>query len=193
MGLHQAEGRVVADRADVAEMIGKPLEFRKQRPQPDRAVRHRKLQRRFGGLRKRIGIGDGAVARYASGELSAALDAGAAHQPLDALVGISQPLFQPDHGLPAGGKAEMSGLDDARMHGTDRNLMQAIAFRRQEAVGRRRRQRVDAISQAESVRPNGCDRARGGCPASLPPTNPNRSLTVRSNRSAGGWCWPTEG
>ena len=39
VGLHQAEGRVVADRADVAEMIGKPLKFCKQRPQPDGTVR----------------------------------------------------------------------------------------------------------------------------------------------------------
>ena len=67
-----------------------------------------------------------------------ALEVGAPHQPFDTLVGISQPLFQPDHGLPAGGKAEMSGLDDSRMHGTDRDLVQAIAFDRQEAVGRRR-------------------------------------------------------
>ena len=36
VGLHQAEGRVVADRADVAEVVGEPLEFRQQRPQPDR-------------------------------------------------------------------------------------------------------------------------------------------------------------
>ena len=31
MGVHQREGGVVADRADVAEMIGEPLEFRHQR------------------------------------------------------------------------------------------------------------------------------------------------------------------
>ena len=47
----------------------------------------------------------------------------------------------------------MSGLDDARMHRADRNLMQAIAFRREETVGRRRRQRVDAISQREAYTP----------------------------------------
>ena len=153
MRVHQGERGVVADRADVAEMVGEPLEFRQQRAQPDCAVRHDKLQRRLGGLRKRIGIGDGAVARYASGELDGALETGAGHQPFDTLVGISQPLFQPDHGFPAGGKPEMSGLDDARMHRTDRNLMQAVAFDRQEAIGRRRRQRVDAISQREAHAP----------------------------------------
>ena len=169
MRVHQREGGVVADRADVAEMVGKPLEFREQRPQPDRAIGHDKLQRRLGGLRKRIGIGDRAVARYASGELDGPLETGSGHQPLDALVGVSQPLFQPDHGLPAGGKPEMPGLDDSGMHGTDRDLVQAVAFRRQEAIGRRFRQGVDAISQRESVRPNDRDRARGGYRASLPP------------------------
>ena len=62
------------------------------------------------------------------------------HQPLDALVGISQPLFQPDHGLAARGEAEMSGLDDSGMHGTDRDLVQAVAFDGEEAIGRRLRQ-----------------------------------------------------
>ena len=37
MGVHQREGGIVADRADVAEMIGEPLQFRQQRAQPDRA------------------------------------------------------------------------------------------------------------------------------------------------------------
>ena len=129
MGVHQRKGGIVADGADVAEMVGKPLEFRQQRAQPDRAIGHDEFQRRFGRPRKRVGIGDGAVARHASGELDGALEAGAGHQPFDALVGISKPLFQPDHGLAAGGEAEMSGFDDARMHRTDRNLVQAVAFR----------------------------------------------------------------
>ena len=75
------------------------------------------------------------------------------HEPLDALVGISQPLLQPDHGLAAGGKPEMPGLDNSGMHGTDRDLVQAVAFRRQEAIGRCVRQRVDAISQREAYAP----------------------------------------
>ena len=34
VGVHQREGRVVADRADVTEMIGDALELRHQRAQP---------------------------------------------------------------------------------------------------------------------------------------------------------------
>ena len=69
---------------------------------------------------------------------AARVDGRARHQPLDALVGVAQPLFQPHHGLAAGGEAEMSRLDDSGMHGTDRDLVQAVAFGRQKAIGRSR-------------------------------------------------------
>jgi hypothetical protein len=63
---HQCERGIIADRADVAEMAGEPFKFGEQ-AQPRRAIGHRKLQRRFGCARKRIGIGNGAVAGDASG------------------------------------------------------------------------------------------------------------------------------
>src|SRR5260221_7681509 len=101
MRVHQCEGGIVADRADVAEMIGKPLELRQQSAQPNRAIRYDKLQRRFGRSRKCKSIGDGAVARRAPGELDSALKIGSDHESLNTLVGISEPLFQSDYGLPA--------------------------------------------------------------------------------------------
>ena len=60
--VHQRERGIVADGADVAEMVGEPLEFRQERTQPDGAIRHHKFQCRLCGLRKCVGIGDGAVA-----------------------------------------------------------------------------------------------------------------------------------
>ena len=108
-------------------MIGESFQFGGERAQPDRAIGHGQLQRGFGGLRKRIGVGDGAVARDAAGELRGPGQIGAGHQALDALVGIAQPRFQPDHGLAAGGEAEMAGLDGARMHRADRDLVHAVA------------------------------------------------------------------
>jgi len=63
----------------------------------------------------------------------------------------------------------MAGLDDAGMHRTDRNLVQAIAFRRQELVTRRHRRGIDSISQREAHVPTiviepgaGIGRAVGG-------------------------------
>ena len=153
MCVHQRKGRIVADGADVAEMIGEPLEFCQQRAQEHGSIRHGEIQSDFSRARKRVSVSHGTVTRNAAGELNAAREAGAAHQPVDALVDVSKPLFQPDHGLAAGGKAEMSGLDDTGMHRADRNLVQAVAFRGQEAIGRRPRQRVDAIPQWETHAP----------------------------------------
>src|SRR5258706_8736997 len=127
MRVDQREGGIVTDAADVAEMVGEPFEFCEQSTQPYRAVRHDKFEGSLSRPRKRIGIRDGAVARYASGELASQLNISSDHEPLDALMGISQPLFQPHHGLPARGKSEMARFDDAGMHGPDRNLMQAVA------------------------------------------------------------------
>src|SRR5262249_19699742 len=58
----------------------------------------------------------------------------ARHQPLDALVDISQSLFEADHGFPTGGEAEMARLDDSGVDGTDGDFVQAFALHRQELV-----------------------------------------------------------
>src|SRR5690606_40909852 len=47
-------------------------------------------------------------------------------------------LFEPDDGLAARGEAEMTRLDDAGVDRADGNLVQVLALRRQEAVGRAR-------------------------------------------------------
>ena len=50
---------------------------------------------------------------------------------------IAEPFLEPDDGLAVGRKTEMSGLDDPRMHGADRDLVQRLAFHGQEAVNGR--------------------------------------------------------
>ena len=74
VGVHQRERGVVADRADVAEMVGEPLELGHQRAQPDRARRRLDAERRLDGAGEGERIGDGAVARDAAGELRRALE-----------------------------------------------------------------------------------------------------------------------
>ena len=61
-GVHQREGGIVADRPDVAEMVGKPLEFCQKSAEPNRAIRHHHLQRGFDRPRKGKRIRDRAVA-----------------------------------------------------------------------------------------------------------------------------------
>ena len=64
------------------------------------------------------------------------IERGAAHQGLDALVHVPEPLLQPHHMLAVGGKSEMTRLDNAGMHGADRYLVQALAFDGEESIGR---------------------------------------------------------
>ena len=125
---------VVADGADVAEMIGQALELGHQRAQIDRARRDLHLQRGFRGLREGKGIGHRAVAGGAPGQLRRVVERGAGAQLLDALVHIAEPLLQPHDMFAIGGETEMSGLDDAGMHRADRDLMQAFALGWQEFV-----------------------------------------------------------
>ena len=71
--------------------------------------------------------------------LAASIKCRAAISDFDALVHVAEPLLQPHHSLAVGGEAEMARLDDAGMHRPDRNLVQALAFGRQEFVRRRLR------------------------------------------------------
>ncbi len=61
---------------------------------------------------------------------------------------IAEPLLQPHNEFAIGGEAKVSRLDDAGVHGPDRNLVQPLAFRRQEDV---RRRRLRALLLAERM------------------------------------------
>ena len=78
--MHQRESGVVADSADVAEMVRQALELGHQRAQVERARWRRYVQRGFGGLRKGVSISDGAVAGSARGQLRGGVKRGAVHQ-----------------------------------------------------------------------------------------------------------------
>ena len=125
---------IVADCADVADVVRHALQLGHDAPQQDRPRRHRPAERRLDGPGVGPGIRDRAVARQAAGQTRTALDIGADEKPLDALVHVTQPLLEPHHRLAVGGEAEMAGLDDAGMDRADRNLVQALALDRQERV-----------------------------------------------------------
>ena len=125
MRMHERERRVVADGADIAEMVRQPFELGHQRPQIVRARRRFDVRGGFDGMSEGDAVGDRAVAGRAGGEPRRLFDRRAGHQRLDALVHIAEALLEPHHRLAAGGEAEMSRLDDAGMHRTDGNLVQA--------------------------------------------------------------------
>jgi hypothetical protein len=153
--VEQRESGVVADRPDIAEVVGEALEFHQERAKPCCATRRLDLQRCLGCAGKCERIGDRAVSRNTSCEFRATGEIGACHQALDALVRVAEPFFESHDGFAARGEAEMSGLDDACMHGAYRDPVQMLAFDWQERVGRHAGQDALGIPQrmAESPAP----------------------------------------
>jgi len=133
-GQDRHDAGVVADRAHVAHMVRKPLQLGHDAAQQDGARRHVPAKRRFGRQREGEAIGDGAVARDARGDFAGLSEGCAGAERFDALVDVAQPLLQPRDGLAIAGEAEMAGLDDARMHGANRDLVQAGAVHGKEVV-----------------------------------------------------------
>ncbi len=134
VGEHQREGRVVADRADVAEVIGDALQLGHHGPQPDRTRRNVDAECGLHGSCKGNRVCHCAVAGNAPSQLGRALDRRAHHERLGAFVDVAQSLLKPDDGFAVGREAEMSRLDDARVHGADRDLMHRRAFSWQKRV-----------------------------------------------------------
>src|SRR5258706_11739712 len=57
-GMHDAEGRVVADGADIAEVVRQALEFARERPQPRRARWNLSVERILDRARVSERVGD---------------------------------------------------------------------------------------------------------------------------------------
>ena len=66
VGVNEGEGGVVADGANVAEVVGEALKLGHQRAQEDRARRRLETECRLDGAGEGDGIGDRAVARHAA-------------------------------------------------------------------------------------------------------------------------------
>ncbi len=138
MGVHQRKGGVVANGADVAEMIGEALELRHQAAKPVGAGRRLGPERGLDRAREGDAVGDRRIAAHSRSQDSGALDACAARQAVDPFVDIAETLLEPHHGFAACVEAEVARLDDACVDRTDRNLVQSCALRAKEGVGVRR-------------------------------------------------------
>ena len=151
--VHHRERSVVANRADVTQVIRDPLELGHHRAQPHRARRRVELECRLHGASEDKRIRHRAVPGHARRNSRSIVDRFVAQQLLDALVGIAEALLEPDNGFAARREAKMSGLDDPGMHRTDRNLMQTRTLRLEKPVGRQRRARPRRLGQWRCTRP----------------------------------------
>ncbi len=162
MRQNDGERRIVADRAEIAEVIGDPFHLRHQRAQPDGARRRREIQRRLHRAGEAEAQRHRAVAGHPAGEPRRLLQRQTAEQFIDAFVDVAEPLLQPNDCLTVAGETKMPRLDDAGVNRTDRDLMQALTLHRQERV----------IRSVAMIQPG-----RAG-----PATQPARSQTNRGSR-----------
>ena len=196
---HDREGRVVADGADIAEMIGEPFEFRHQRAQPYGARRRRPAERRLDSAGKGASIGHGRIAGAAAGEARRLFEIGTLDQAFDALMDIAKPFLEPHDGLAVGAEAEMARLDDAGMDRADGDLVNVLPFHRQEGIAGRRfrrwmtcaERRADApsavVEPGPPVRQAGGNKAEEiGCSA-LQPDRGRMRLSDRRIAPIGAW------
>jgi hypothetical protein len=134
--MQQRERRIVADGTNVAEMVGDTLKFGHQCSDPNGSWRDFYLKGGLNGMSEGKRVSNGAIVGGASDKLCSLFASRSRHQRFDSLVRISEPLLEANDRFAIGGEAEMPWLDDPRVHRADRNLMQALAFRRQKVVSR---------------------------------------------------------
>ena len=148
--------------------------------------------RRLDRAREGECVGHRAVAGDAPGEHRGALDRRARHQPFDALVHVAESRLEPHDRLAVRREAEVSGLDDAGVHGTDRDLVQAFAFGGQERIGAggaTRFVRLVASGMAATCR----GRAMDACRRDLRVRAPRGRGSPAPDAMAGGCDCPTDG
>jgi hypothetical protein len=125
---------VVAERAEVAEVRGDPLALEQQRAQPPRALGDGCAG---GGFeRHAVGprVGDRRIARHAAGEPMPVERRELGESLLDPLVRVAEPFLEAQHLLADDREPEVTGLDDARMHRPDRNLVDTVAGDANEGI-----------------------------------------------------------
>ena len=88
------------------------------------------------------------------------------HEALDPSVHIAEPFLQADDRLAAGSEAEMAGLDNAGVHGSDRDLVQIGTLGRKKAIDRRAVRSSWLVRQGMMHTSSARDRAKVGGPAS---------------------------
>ena len=134
LGEAERETGVVAEVAQVAQVVGDALALEQERAQPRGARRHRRCRDRLQRLRVRPRVGDGAVAGHATGEPVAVADRHRLEALLDALVHPAQPLLEPQHLFAHDLEAKVPRLDDSGVHGADRDLVHAVALDPHERI-----------------------------------------------------------
>ena len=148
--LGEAEADVVAQRADVGDVVVEALEFEQHCPEPGRLGGHRDLA----GVLDREAVGEVVRYRAVAGDAFRERDRGAGvlalEEALDAAVQEPQPGLHLQDRLPDDGEPEVAGLDEPGVHGADRDLVHAgpvdLHERERLGAGLHRRRRPGVVA-----------------------------------------------
>jgi len=121
--LSDSEPGVVAERADIGNVVVDAFEFEEQRSQPGRIFGDLYQTRLLDREAIREVVADCGVARYALCEGHSVLDVAALEEALDAPMEEPQPSLHLEDGFSDHRKSEVPGLYEAAVHGTDRDLV----------------------------------------------------------------------
>ena len=134
LGEREGEGDVVADGADVPEVVRDALALGEDRAQVQRPGRDHAAHRPLEGLAGRPGVGDGGVPGDPAGEPGESLGIAADRRLLDALVDVAEALLEPQDLFAHRVEAEVPGLDDAGVHRPHGDLEDPAAVHPREGV-----------------------------------------------------------
>src|SRR5579871_1590803 len=134
MSVDQRKRRIVADGADIAEVIGDAFEFGHDAAQDGGARRRFNAERCLNCEREREAERDCRIARYSRYDARCLGEGCAGQQGIDALVHITKAFLEPRYGFAIGREAEMTRLDNAGMHRADRDLVEAVSVHSLEFI-----------------------------------------------------------
>ncbi len=165
LGEAEREPAVVAEVAEVAQMVADALALEGERAQPRGARRRCDAGDGFQRLRVGARIRDGPVAGNASRQPVPLGERHRLEALFDPLVHVPEALLEAQHLFADDLEAEMSRLDDAGVHRPDGDLVNAVAFDADECVVLLARlplrRRGEIAAQRELVdRPRGHPRPR---------------------------------
>ena len=124
----EREPCIIAEKAQVPQMLADALSLEQQRAQPQRSWRRRGPGDAFDRHRVGPGVRHCGIARHASREPGALGERHRLEALLDALVLVAEPLLQAQDTLANDGEAKMPRFDGAGVHRSYRDLMYPLPF-----------------------------------------------------------------
>jgi hypothetical protein len=125
---------VVAQGADVGDVVVEPFQFQQDPADPLRVRGYRELIGVFDRAAEGEGVPDGGVAADPFGQFDRLLGTSSMEQPLQSSVDEPEPGLEFQNGLSHDGEPEVAGADHPGVHRADRDLVHTRPLDRAEGI-----------------------------------------------------------